>query len=456
MGRRLIKARIAEPLVLLVLLSAGPAAAQRGAIAPAATPRRNAIVPVVAAHQHLMSREAWALIAPIPSQPTIALPAELERLLRRREQVAGAPPGGDLFSEDAMIQDAQTGRWQRGPARIDLVLGSMARDVHYVPNAFAIDASAGYIAGTVRFDSGAAEKLNFVLGLRRRADGAWQIATEVFTVIPPLEYAAPVTADELVEQLDDAGIQRGVVLSVGYWFGDPRRQIPVADAAAKTRAENDWTIAEVSRHPRRLVAFCGVNPMAEYAIAEVERCATIPLVKGMKVHFGNSGVDVKNPEHVEKLRRFFQAANARRMPIVAHLRQRGGYTREHAQIILDRILSLAPDVPIQIAHMGSAVSEPDEATAVFANAIVAGDPRTRRVSFDITQTVLPDGSQSAETLARIAATLRRVGLERIYFGTDMIVGTNPPPREQWKVVRRLPLTDAELWRIARNVPAYLR
>jgi predicted TIM-barrel fold metal-dependent hydrolase len=272
----------------------------------------------------------------------------------------------------------------------------------------------------------------------------------------PTEYGLPVFADQLVEQLDDAGIARGVVLSVGYWFGDPRRQIPVAEARTRTRAENNWTVAQVSRYPGRLVAFCGVNPLADYAIEEIRRCAAIPQVKGMKVHFGNSGVDVKNPQHVEKLRRFFAAANVQHMAIVAHLRQRGGYTREHASIILDQIFAAAPDVTIQIAHMGSNISEPDDATAVFADAIAAADPRTRNFIFDITQTVLPDGSQSAETLAAIAATLRRVGLERIFFGTDMTVGTNPPPRVHWAMIRRLPLTDAELAIVARNVPAYLR
>jgi hypothetical protein len=35
-------------------------------------------------------------------------------------------------------------------------------------------------------------------------------------------------------------------------------------------------------------------------------------------------------------------------------------------------------------------------------------------------------------------------------------GGNPPPREHWKAVRRLPLTDAELRVIAANVPPYMR
>ena len=108
--------------------------------------------------------------------------------------------------------------------------------------------------------------------------------------------------------------------------------------------------------------------------------------------------------------------------------------------------------------MGSASGQPDSTTAVFADAMLAKDPRAKNLYFDITQTVLTDGSQSTEELARIAAALRRIGLDRIFFGTDMTLpaGGNPPPREHWKAVRKLPLTDAELRVLASNVPPYLR
>ena len=422
---------------------------------PFASTRRVDIVPLVAAHQHLMSPAGVALVPPEPPLATITLPPDLDQLLRRREKVSGAPPTGDLFTEDAIIQELQEGRWQQGRDKIDLFLGFMDRDLHYVPSAYAAEGSAGWIAGTVRQGTSADEALNFVLGLRKR-NGAWQIASEIFTVIPPPPYGKPVLADQLVEELDDAGIQRGVVLSTAYWYGDPRHKFSDAEAEAKTRADNDWTVAQVSKYPDRLVAFCGVSPLADYAPREIARCARLPHVKGIKTHFANAGVDLQNPEHVAKVRRFFQAANANRMAVVVHARTRGQFLAQHARIILDSLFSAAPDVPIQIAHMGSASGQPDEATAVFADAIVARDPRARHLYFDITQTVLTDGSQTKEQLAGIAAALRRIGLDRIFFGTDMTgPGNNPPPREHWKAVRKLPLTDAELRVLAANVPPYL-
>jgi predicted TIM-barrel fold metal-dependent hydrolase len=144
--------------------------------------------------------------------------------------------------------------------------------------------------------------------------------------------------------------------------------------------------------------------------------------EGIKTHFANAGVDLKNPDHVARVKRFFQAANENQMAVVLHARTRGQFLAEHARIMLDQILPAAPDVPIQIAHMGSSSRQPDETTAVFADAVVAKDPRVKNVHFDMT---LPPGG-------------------------------NPPPNEHWKAVRKLPLTDGELRVLAANVPPYMK
>jgi hypothetical protein len=54
---------------------------------------------------------------------------------------------------------------------------------------------------------------------------------------PEWQFEREITADDLIDNLDEAGIERAVVLSVGYWSTDE----------AKTRAENDWTAAQVAR-----------------------------------------------------------------------------------------------------------------------------------------------------------------------------------------------------------------
>ena len=129
-----------------------------------------------------------------------------------------------------------------------------------------------------------------------------------------------VAANDLVAYLDAAGIGRALVLSVAYQFGNPNRPA-VEDEYAKVRAENDWTSEQVARFPGRLRGFCGFNPLRDYALRELARCAQDPrLHYGIKLHFGNSDVDLDNSEHVERLRQVFREANRRRMAIVVHMR----------------------------------------------------------------------------------------------------------------------------------------
>ena len=51
--------------------------------------------------------------------------------------------------------------------------------------------------------------------------------------------------------------------------------------------------------------------------------------------------------------------------------------------------------------------------------------------------------------------IRQIGVDRILYGSDAAVQDNPRPREGWALFRRLPLTDDEFERIAKNVAPYL-
>ena len=55
-----------------------------------------------------------------------------------------------------------------------------------------------------------------------------------------------------------------------------RAKTPLEDEYAKVQAENDWVVQQMARYPERLVPFCGVNPLKDYALQELERCATMP------------------------------------------------------------------------------------------------------------------------------------------------------------------------------------
>lgn len=278
---------------------------------------------------------------------------------------------------------------------------------------------------------------------------------------PPGAALNPISADDLVSLLDAAGIRRAGVLSVAYIYGSPART--VENEYEKVKAENDWTSQQVARFPARLRGFCSFNPLKDYALEELARCAKDPQLRyGLKLHFGNSVVDYHNSQHIEQLRRVFRAANEYRMAIVVHMRasisQKLAYGRDEARIFLNEIVPAAPEVPIQIAHLAGAgdYADPlvDQALAVFVEAIEKGDPRAKQLYFDVTTVALPNAT--AEQAKLIVTRIRQLGVQRILYGSDAASGTNLPPREGWAAFRKLPLTDAEFQTIAGNVAPYLR
>jgi predicted TIM-barrel fold metal-dependent hydrolase len=272
----------------------------------------------------------------------------------------------------------------------------------------------------------------------------------------------PITAQDVITLLDAAGIRRGVLLSTAYSYGRPGRE--PQDEYTKVRAENDWNGAQAALFPRRLAAFCSFNPLKAYALAEMDRCSKDPnLRRGIKMHFGNSDIQLEVPEQLEKMKAVFRAANSHRMAIVVHMRasisKNRPYGAEQARIFLEQLLPLAPDITVQIAHLaasGPGYDDPkaQQALEVFADAMAAHDRRTKNLWFDITTVAVP--ANSAELSALLVKRIRQIGVKKILYGTDAALGGNLRPRESWEAFCRLDLTEKEKNTIAKNVAPYLR
>ena len=416
------------------------------------------LTPLADYHTHLWSLSARSLVVPAPL-PAVELPDDLKLLLKDREQLVKEKSPSALariYTEDALVLDAAAPLWLRGAEAISFVAHSLG-SYPMVPQGYKIEGSAGYIVGTYTEGEGASLEhvSNFSLFIRKGADGKWRIAGETFTLKgPPVPKAA--NAEQLVAKLDGAGIKRAAVLSVAFWYGSPNRK-PSEDEYAKVKTENDWLAQQVARFPERLVGFCSFNPLKDYALVELERCIKSAHFKGLKLHFGNSGVNVLNPQHVEKLRAVFRAANEKRFPIVVHLWIRGKYGAEHSEAFLNQIVSAAPDIPIQIAHMAASGPDyhSDDALEVYAKAAVANNPLMKNLYFDIASMVTRDSS--AATLELVAKRLRELGMRRVLFASDFAPGgSNAEPKEAWDAFRRLPLKEEEFKIVAANVAPYMR
>jgi len=268
-------------------------------------------------------------------------------------------------------------------------------------------------------------------------------------------------ARDLIKEMDAAGIRQAVILSLAYQYGNPNRAA-VKNEYAQVRRENDWTAKQVALYPGRLIAFCGVDPLREYALSEIERCSRDPrLSTGLKLHFGNSDVNLDDAEQVRKLQEVFRAANSYHMAIAVHMHanvdHHRPYGKREAQIFLEQVLPAAPHVMVQVAHLagGGGYDDPatDAALGVFLDAIAQHDPRVARLYFDISGVAGLGEWKSKKQL--IALRIRQAGVHRILFGSDG-AWTGFTPVRAVAAFHELPLTREEFAVIESNVAPYLK
>jgi len=283
------------------------------------------------------------------------------------------------------------------------------------------------------------------------------------------ELAPSLAVVDLLAALDEAGIERAAVFSVAYMFGIP--DVAFENERELVRAENDYVAGEVNRHPTRLVGFCSVNPLAPYALEEVDRCAELESMVGIKLHLANSAADLLDEEHLAVLGDLFSRANELGLALAVHMRTRNPeYGRADAEVFIREVLARSPDVTVQIAHMAGWGGF-DEATASAVGAFVdllAVDPEPfeDRLFFDLAETVVPPqlASGDPELLAQVAAinrgtaeTIRRIGPERVLFGTDWFGAGRLPLSARVEAVRNeLGLSAPEIEVLLTNIAPYLR
>jgi predicted TIM-barrel fold metal-dependent hydrolase len=265
-----------------------------------------------------------------------------------------------------------------------------------------------------------------------------------------------VTADELIHLMDEAHVSRAVVLSTAYSLANPHKP-PVPNERRAVSNDNDWTSAQVAKYPGRLTGFCSVNPLKPYAVDEINRCAKDPNLRtGLKLHFGNSDVDVDNLSHLEQLKRVFRAANRNRMAILVHAHANVNFNRPYgsreARIFLEQLLPEAPDITVVLAHMvgaGDFETSTQQASAVYADAIARHDPRVRNLYFDACI------SANAAEAPLLAHRIREIGISRILYGSDAPIKGNFPADAlaRW---HKIPLTAEEFRSIETNLAPFLQ
>jgi predicted TIM-barrel fold metal-dependent hydrolase len=411
------------------------------------------LAPDIDHHQHLLSPQGAALIN--NPRNAVELPAAVAQVLRQHEASWNDPARlAAIYAADAVVLDDDDDVWIRGRDEVAAYIGKrFARPYNITPLAFTGDERRARLAAYYSRGEGAERRHigSVMIELVREGD-QWRIATE-YPIFPGPPREEPLDAQRLVAMLDAAQIKRAVVLSIGYWFDSPTR--PLVRSAEAMQAENTWTAEQAAQFPERLIAFCSLNPVSDAATAAMRQCAADKRFKGVKLHMSNSRVDLMNADHVRRLRDVFAAANRARLPIVIHVRDTERYGAPQARVFLEDVLTAAPDIPVQIAHLWGGANFAPDALAVYAEAVAARRPATRRLYFDVSDAAL---AASTPELAQVVADrIRQIGLDRILYGSDAAFGNHPDPRGSWAAfLKGIPLTAAEFETIARNVAPYLR
>jgi hypothetical protein len=116
--------------------------------------------------------------APAPL-PSVALPAELDRVLRDYEKHWKANDGtalSELFTDDGFIN---RNGWIRGRDAIRQAYARSGGDLRLRAVGYATSDTVGYIIGGYRYGEATTDGGKFILTLRRAPGGVWKIAADL-------------------------------------------------------------------------------------------------------------------------------------------------------------------------------------------------------------------------------------------------------------------------------------
>ena len=206
--------------------------------------------------------------------------------------------------------------------------------------------------------------------------------------------AAMSSAGELLDSMDRSGIDKSVLVNIGWASADLCRET------------NTYILEAASASPDRLIPFCSVNPLAGTGAAEeIDRCAGLGARGIGELHPDTQGFDLADPVIMAPL---MQAARRHGLPVLTHASEPVGHIYAgKGQVtpqVLFRFATNFPDNAIVCAHWGGGLP------------FYALMPEVRRalanVSFDTA------ASPFLYEPAVFATVTRLVGAEKILFGTD--------------------------------------
>ncbi|MCK4242931.1 MAG: amidohydrolase [Dehalococcoidia bacterium] len=206
--------------------------------------------------------------------------------------------------------------------------------------------------------------------------------------------AALATAEDLIASMDREGIDRSIVLNIGW----ASHQMCVET--------NDYIMESISRYPERLVGFCALQPKeGEAAIAELERCARGGMRGIGEMRPDTQGLDLGDEA---MMRPIVEAAADHRFILLTHASEPVGHLYSGkgniTPDILYRFICHFPQIPIVCAHWGGGLP--------FYALMPEVGRALENVFFDTAATPFLYRPEIFTHVAQI------VGFDKILFGSD--------------------------------------
>ncbi|MBD3340078.1 MAG: amidohydrolase family protein [Candidatus Lokiarchaeota archaeon] len=231
------------------------------------------------------------------------------------------------------------------------------------------------------------------------------------------------TAERLIKEMDEAGIDKTVLLSLDYEFRYTGK--------VGYQYVNNYLANIIEEYPNRIIGFAGIDPRrGKEAIKELERCVDELGFKGVKL-WPLTGFYPDDP----KFYPFYERMQEFNAIILCHTGTcpPGGYLKYCNPIYIDKLAIDFPDLKIIMAHMGRPWS--DEAIQVATN--------NPNVYFDVSTWQPIFKTAPIAFIQTLVQAKLSCGIEKILFGTDWPLYTPMMSNAKWvKAIKKLKIPQA--------------
>ncbi len=249
----------------------------------------------------------------------------------------------------------------------------------------------------------------------QQAADTWQQIHRVNPALANSGVEQSILARDIIVDLNLAGIEQALLISEAHIFS--MLELNPSAEYSLVMAENDFVAGQVATSPTRLAGLCALDPLADYALEEVQRCAQELELAGVSLHFNDSNIDLRSNDHLVKLAEFFEFIKVLEYPVLIHLATRNPYYGSvDVKLFIDNVLINAPSIDIQIAHFGGHERfnvQSDRAMSEFIAAFSDGRLQPSRVQFDLAEVPPASQTQAAAQNQTRQKTLAAMYTQRI-------------------------------------------